>query len=444
MPQIDLDKVDPSLRPFLNDRARRGRATRQVWTTLVGGPVIALIVGLVLRFQPSDLMALVLGLGVPTSVLVLLAEWVVKRANHGSLLVKLFMKGLVYGAMLTLDVAFVIVAFSETRAQQTLEGVPAEPGVVVVGKAPAGAAGVAIKLKEFFTKPLVLSIVYDQDHSHVVVYDPQRSRVVTAPPGSLPDGRSPADLKTSHLRVSFTGLVYGVCFAVFALVNLASGIRSKIGPTVAGRWLRGYYFKPRIERRVFLFLDMNSSTSLAETLGDEKYSAMLRDYYADLTSPIEESSAEVVHYVGDEVVLSWLPKRGLDQGRCLRCFYHFKAVLQGRSDYYLEHYGVVPGFKAGAHIGSAVATEVGTIKSELVFHGDVVNTGSRIMTQCADARAELLVSKSLADGLPPLDWLHLEPVGKVALKGKQAPETLLKVTVAAKVIEPRAEAVGVG
>jgi adenylate cyclase len=34
--------------------------------------------------------------------------------------------------------------------------------------------------------------------------------------------------------------------------------------------------------------------------------------------------------------------------------------------------------KAGAHVGRVVATEVGTIKSEIVFHGDVVNTTARV------------------------------------------------------------------
>ncbi len=386
MQRFEIDAVDPSLRPFLKYEVRRKRALRQTATTLIGGPLMALIMGLLLyaaspitagehgarvpwlrillHFEPSvpfgsaQVVALVLGLGIPTSLLVLVAEALVRRTRHQSLLVTLFAHGLIYGAMLTLSLAFVFVALSESRM--------------------SGASEVMHAFWLFF----------------------------------------------------WTGkaaILYGVCFVTFAAVRFWAGLKAKIGPRVFGRWLRGHYYTPRTERRIFMFLDMNSSTALAEQLGDEKYSSLLRDYYADITGPIEESDAEVVHYVGDEIVLSWHPSVGLEDGRCLRCFYHFKAVLQAKRRWYEEAYGEVPCFKAGAHIGSVVATEVGRIKSELVFHGDVMNTSARIQAHCGELGTELLISQTLADQLGGMSWASTVTVGEVPLKGKHAPELLMKV-----------------
>src|SRR5260221_414117 len=79
------------------------------------------------------------------------------------------------------------------------------------------------------------------------------------------------------------------------------------------------------------------------------------------TAPIVETRAEVSHYIGDEAVLTWWPKHGLPDARCLQCVFRMKAVLNKRRDYYMKEYGLVPEFKASAHIGRVVATEVGQI-----------------------------------------------------------------------------------
>lgn len=38
-----------------------------------------------------------------------------------------------------------------------------------------------------------------------------------------------------------------------------------------------------------MFLDLNSSTAIAEKLGDEKYHELLKDFFADITNPILDS-----------------------------------------------------------------------------------------------------------------------------------------------------------
>jgi len=45
---------------------------------------------------------------------------------------------------------------------------------------------------------------------------------------------------------------------------------------------RGKYYKPKSENRIFMFVDLNSSTTLAEKLGNERYHELLKDFFADI------------------------------------------------------------------------------------------------------------------------------------------------------------------
>jgi len=48
-------------------------------------------------------------------------------------------------------------------------------------------------------------------------------------------------------------------------------------------------------------------------------------------------------------------------------------------------------FKAGIHIGKLVAGEMGVVKKEIVFSGDVLNTSSRIQAECNKLNCSLLI-----------------------------------------------------
>jgi adenylate cyclase len=58
---------------------------------------------------------------------------------------------------------------------------------------------------------------------------------------------------------------------------------------------------PAEEQRIFLFIDLNDSTMLAEILGHLKYSVFLSTFFADFQSSLTESDGDVYQYVGDEV-----------------------------------------------------------------------------------------------------------------------------------------------
>ncbi|HRD52110.1 MAG TPA: adenylate/guanylate cyclase domain-containing protein, partial [Flavobacteriales bacterium] len=60
----------------------------------------------------------------------------------------------------------------------------------------------------------------------------------------------------------------------------------------------GRYRQPRQELRIFMFLDMRSSTSIAEDLGHVRYFQLINELFQDITDPIVYSRGEIYQYVG--------------------------------------------------------------------------------------------------------------------------------------------------
>jgi adenylate cyclase len=188
--------------------------------------------------------------------------------------------------------------------------------------------------------------------------------------------------------------------------------------------LIGFYHKPQQELRIFMFLDMRSSTAIAEELGHVRYFQLLNELFSEITDPIVDSRGEIYQYVGDEISVSWPLKRGLKDQRCIRCFLDIRAKLQRRASYYRSRYGIVPAFKAGFHYGEVTTGEVGLVKKERIYSGDVVNTAARIQNSCNEHGVDNLMSKELLDLLLPKGPLNVREIGSIALKGKRSTTSL--------------------
>ncbi|HEX7845250.1 MAG TPA: adenylate/guanylate cyclase domain-containing protein [Chitinophagaceae bacterium] len=197
-------------------------------------------------------------------------------------------------------------------------------------------------------------------------------------------------------------------------------INKKFGPGVLLEYTFGRYFAPKVEERSFMFLDLRSSTTLAEALDHVSYSRMVQDCYAELTIPLLDHKAQVYQYVGDEVVISWKMNRLFFASSCYEFFYAFQKRIEAKREHFLKQYGVYPQFKAGIHCGKVTVAEVGEIKTEIAYHGDVVNTASRIQNLCNQFQKELLVSESFLQQLPEKDHSLVSFVVDAALKGKES------------------------
>ena len=179
--------------------------------------------------------------------------------------------------------------------------------------------------------------------------------------------------------------------------------------------------------RIFMFLDIRSSTSIAEELGHLKYFELLNDFFNDIAQPIERNSGEIYQYVGDEVVVSWPFTEGVKNANCLNCFFDIEDTISRLSTKYIEKYKAVPGFKAGLHYGKVSTGVIGTVKKEIIYTGDVLNTTSRIEGQCNSYKVNILISRDLAEKIPDTGKFNSKKLGEINLRGKSSTMMLFTV-----------------
>lgn len=216
---------------------------------------------------------------------------------------------------------------------------------------------------------------------------------------------------------------FSVMLALFILQ-----VSEKLGQGVLLHFLAGKYHRPKEVERIFMFLDLRSSTTYAEKLGHVKYSELIQDCFRDLTDAVAKHQAQIYQYVGDEAVLLWKVKQGLKDQNCINCFSTYNQQIVRNKGKYLERYGMIPAFKAGLDMGRVTVAEVGEIKKELAYHGDVLNTASRITGRCNDLGAQILISERLKVELESNPGNNrFENIGEMELKGKKLPVNVFKV-----------------
>jgi adenylate cyclase len=218
---------------------------------------------------------------------------------------------------------------------------------------------------------------------------------------------------------SLTHLSTSLQLAVALGVSLFyAEVSENIGHGVLINLVTGKYHRPTEETRIFLFSDMNASTSIAEKLGHVRYFELLKEYFADMSDAIVSQSGEVYQYVGDEIVVSWGLQAKGDAAACVRCFFAMKRDLAKRAGWYRETFGVVPTFKAGMHCGSVTTGEIGELKKDIIFTGDVLNATARIQALCAELEVDVLISGQLASHLDLEPEFQFEPLGSRDLRGR--------------------------
>ena len=218
--------------------------------------------------------------------------------------------------------------------------------------------------------------------------------------------------------IEFTSTLVSISFSLFVSL-FYSEISENIGHGVLMNFFTGKYHKPIEEKRIFLFSDMKSSTTIAEQLGHIKYFKLLKEYYSDFSDAIIRHSGEVYQYVGDEIIVSWKYDAGIKNNNCINCFFAMKEDLKKRTDWYTKTFGVATTFKAALHVGKVTTGEIGALRKEIIFTGDVLNTTSRIQGLCNQYDTDILVSKDLISSLRLEKEIQITSLGKIELKGKE-------------------------
>jgi adenylate cyclase len=148
-------------------------------------------------------------------------------------------------------------------------------------------------------------------------------------------------------------------YYVFSIYTLSMGLvisfinqmNKRFGPGVLLPFIMGKYNNPVKEKRIFMFLDLDNSTQIAEKLGHLKYSKLIRDCFWEINKATMPFDAEIYQYVGDEMVLTWIDSGNLDYLKCIDFYFATKKRLMKKKDYFERKYNLLPHFKAGVNIG---------------------------------------------------------------------------------------------
>lgn len=224
--------------------------------------------------------------------------------------------------------------------------------------------------------------------------------------------------------VTITNLIYSII--VNSIIVIIIQINKLLGKGNLTKLITGKFHKPQEEFRAFMFLDLKSSTTIAESLGHIKYSRFIQDCFFDL-AVVEKYKAAIYQYVGDEVVLTWKIKEGDSLDHCLHAYFAYSSFLESKSEYYKSNYKAIPFFRAGMHIGLITVVEVGKLKREIAYHGDTINIASRIQEQCKVNNKEFLISDSVLEYIKNSNEFEFDIIGKEILRGKKTPTTIYSV-----------------
>lgn len=212
----------------------------------------------------------------------------------------------------------------------------------------------------------------------------------------------------------FVVYFYLACF----FNNFLQRMVRKVGKGNFKNWIFGLMNKPREDERIFMVIDMKSSTHIAEKLSHKKFSHLVQDVFNDL-AVVDNYMGEIYQYMGDGAIISWPVKKGLKNNNFLRAFYGFSNVVNKRDSYYHRKYDLIPKFKAGVHVGKVMVLQVGRIRREISYNGDTLNTAARIESMCNEYNKSLMISGDLYNIMHNHNGFYIKEVENIKLKGKR-------------------------
>ena len=273
--------------------------------------------------------------------------------------------------------------------------------------------------KVLLTRTILYSLLISIILSFVLSIEISITEQISYPKALIQYIRSPLFQRDYLFSISFVFLVLFI-IQVIQLIGSANFLRL----------ILGVYHKPREVSRVYMFLDLKDSTLIAEKLSNLTYSNLIKEFIFDISDAIIMYKGEIYQYVGDEIVVVW-PIRGSNLN-CIRCFFKMNEIIEEKRNIYKEKYNLQPEFKAGIHVGQVIMAEVGKLKKEIVYHGDVLNTTSRIEGKCNELNQQLLISKDMLQYISHENEFIIEDKGEIALKGKSKKLCLYGVRIAKK------------
>ncbi len=229
---------------------------------------------------------------------------------------------------------------------------------------------------------------------------------------------TPLDRHASQVAIGFS-------LAMTLIIVVAMQAAGLVGRRTFRNLVLGRYRRPRAERRYFLFVDVVGSTAIAERLGALQAHHFLAAVFSAVAEPVAACRGEIYQYVGDEIVVTWTEEEGRGENPSdalpLRCYFLMVAALRERAAEFRERFAAEPGLRAALHLGEVIAGEVGEQRRAIVYHGDVMNTASRLEQATRDAGVAFIASAAALDALGRPDGLEYRDLGALALRGRKEP-----------------------
>jgi class 3 adenylate cyclase/tetratricopeptide (TPR) repeat protein len=176
------------------------------------------------------------------------------------------------------------------------------------------------------------------------------------------------------------------------------------------------------ERRIVtvLFADAVGSTSMAERLGEEETYSLMQGATSCMTDAVHAYDGHVASFTGDGIMAVFgAPIAGEEsERRAVAAALRMQQALEGYALEVGARHPVECRFRVGLNTGPVV---VGKVSDELTMEftaiGDTVNLAAR-MEQLAEPGSVYLTEPTYR---AVADHIECEPVGSLAVKGKEAP-----------------------
>ncbi|MFQ5937856.1 MAG: adenylate/guanylate cyclase domain-containing protein [Acidiferrobacterales bacterium] len=183
--------------------------------------------------------------------------------------------------------------------------------------------------------------------------------------------------------------------------------------------------KPTQTTATILYSDIESFTTIAESMPPEQVVQMLNEYFPAVIEPIKRHGGVVNQFQGDAMLVTFnVPVEDPQHAdKAVTVAGEMQRAVQGQT-----FAGVTLGTRIGINTGPVIAGNVGSgDRINYTVHGDAVNLAARLEQLNKEHGTRVLVSGttvSLLNSNHPL-----EPIGEVEIRGKHEPVQIFKLTV---------------
>jgi adenylate cyclase len=227
--------------------------------------------------------------------------------------------------------------------------------------------------------------------------------------------------RLDDLPVVYRRLPYGLAFfTTFSVVGiLMMRVTHFIGLRTLFDLIVGTYHRPVQERKILLFLDINGSTALGESLGALATRAFVGKFLSDVSQPIVDHGGEIYLYKGDGLVAIWDWADAVKDDAILKAVDTMFAAVASEKSAYEQSFGTAPGFRIGIHGGDVIVSEQGDTRRSIGIYGDTINIAARMEESARSHGVRCVISEAVAGAMA--DRSCIRAIRTDHVKGISAP-----------------------